>query len=180
MKTRIPMLILLTISVSAGYAQQSKTQVKNKEVTAKIMKAFDDGDANALDNLIAADAVSHSEMPPEIKSTGLQAVKEMLKMQKAAFPDIKTKIHVMAVAGDTVIAYFTSTGTNSGSFMGMPATNKKINTEGVDIIRFKNGKAVEHWGVYDNMKMMQQLGMMPPPPPPVAPAMPGTEMKKEK
>ena len=48
--------------------------------------------------------------------------------------------------------------------MGMPATNKKIDVEGVDIIRFKNGKAVEHWGVYDNMKMMQQLGMMPPPP----------------
>lgn len=179
MKTRIPMVILLTISVSVGYAQLSKSQAKNKEITAKIFKAFDDGDANALENLIAQDVVSHSEMPPEIKSTGLPAVKEILKMHKAAFPDIKTKIHVMAVAGDTVITYFTSTGTNSGPFMGMPATNKKINTEGVDIIRFKNGKAVEHWGIYDNMKMMQQLGMMPPPPPPVPPAMPGADMKKE-
>ncbi|MDP4229751.1 MAG: hypothetical protein Q8916_05030 [Bacteroidota bacterium] len=27
-----------------------------------------------------------------------------------------------------------------------------------------NGKAVEHWGFYDNMKMMADLGMMPPPP----------------
>lgn len=76
----------------------------------------------------------------------------------------------MGIAGDTVLAYFTTTGTNSGPFMGKPATNKTISFEGVDIIRVKNGKAVEHWGVYDNLKMMQQLGMMPPPPPPSTPA----------
>ena len=127
----------------------------------KIYKAFDDGNMNVLDQYIAKDAVDHAEMPPEIKSTGLQAVKDMCKMHKAAFPDMKTKVHTIASAGDTVMAYVISTGTNSGPFMGMPATNKKIDMEGVDIIRFKDGRAVEHWGVYDNMKMMHQLGMMP-------------------
>lgn len=186
MKTKISILIVLIISVLTGYAQQTKNMAaKNKEIAAKILKAFDDGNVNAFDGLIAKDVISHSEMPPEIKTTGLESVKEMCKMQKKAFPDIKTTIHTMGVAGDTVMVYYTTTGTNSGPFMGQPASNKKITTEGVDIIRFKNGKAVEHWGVYDNLKMMQQLGMMPPPPsPPMTPTLntptnPGMD-KKEK
>ncbi len=171
MKTGFSLLAFLLLFVSSGYAQQTKSQsARNKETTIKIIKAFDAGDADALENWIAKDAVTHSDTPPGMKSSGLEAVKEMCKMHKAAFPDMKTTIRTIATAGDTVIAYFVSVGTNTGPFMGMPATNKKINMEGVDIIRFKNGKAVEHWGVYDNMKMMQQMGMMPPPPPPpVAP-----------
>jgi steroid delta-isomerase-like uncharacterized protein len=171
MKRTFLITFLLIASTITGYSQQAKsTAIANKAVVAKILKAFDEGDVNALDKLIAKDAVSHSEMPPEIKSTGVEAVKEMSRMHKAAFPDSKTTVHVMGIAGDTVLAYFTTTGTNSGPFMGMPATNKTISFEGVDIIRVKNGMAVEHWGVYDNLKMMQQLGMMPPPPPPSAPA----------
>ena len=34
--------------------------------------------------------------------------------------------------------------------------------KGFDIVHFVNGKAVEHWGLTDNMAMMEQLGAMPP------------------
>jgi hypothetical protein len=60
-----------------------------------------------------------------------------------------------------VVTHYTMTGTNTGSIMGMPATGKKFNIHGVDIVRFVNGKCVEHWGYDEEMKMMQQLGMMP-------------------
>jgi predicted ester cyclase len=46
--------------------------------------------------------------------------------------------------------------------MGMPATNQSVKSDGVDIVVFKDGKAVEHWGVQDNLAIMKQLGMMPP------------------
>ena len=167
MKLKIALLLCFAFGAFAAQAQQMPDQsAKNKIAAAKIIKAFDAGDTQAFDNLIAKDVVTHSEMPPEIKTTGLAAVKEMSKMNKMAFPDMKSMVHAIATAGDTVIVFYTSEGTNSGEFYGMPATNKRIKTDGVDIIRFQNGKAVEHWGVYDSMKMMQQLGMLPPPPPP--------------
>jgi predicted ester cyclase len=53
------------------------------------------------------------------------------------------------------------TGTNSGPMGGMPASNKPVSVDGIDIIVVKDGKAVERWGIFDNMKMMQDMGMMP-------------------
>jgi hypothetical protein len=43
--------------------------------------------------------------------------------------------------------------------MGMPASGRNIDVQLIDIIRFgDDGLAHEHWGIFDQMKMMQQLG----------------------
>ena len=44
--------------------------------------------------------------------------------------------------------------------MDIPATGKQISVNGFDIVRFADGKAVEHWGLTDSMTMMTQLGVM--------------------
>ena len=72
----------------------------------------------------------------------------------------------MLSSGDKVVARATVTGTNHGPFMGMPPTGKAIRVQLIDIIRFDDdGLAREHWGVFDAMKMMQQLGVVPAGPP---------------
>jgi hypothetical protein len=45
--------------------------------------------------------------------------------------------------------------------MGMAPTNKSFAVEGYDEVLFKNGKAVEHWGMTDQASLMRQLGMLP-------------------
>lgn len=58
------------------------------------------------------------------------------------------------------------TGTNTGSFMGMPATDKTIDIQAIDIVHIgEDGLAQEHWGIMDMMSMMQQLGLAPGGPP---------------
>ena len=50
--------------------------------------------------------------------------------------------------------------------MGMPPTAKSVDVQFIDIIRFgDDGLAHEHWGVFDLMAMMQQLGAIPDGPP---------------
>ena len=68
---------------------------------------------------------------------------------------------MMLAKGDKVVSYITMSGTQKGPFMDMPASGKKFSVKGIDIVRFKDGKAVEHWGVTDSMAMMQQLGAVP-------------------
>ncbi|CAG0980297.1 hypothetical protein METP1_01734 [Methanosarcinales archaeon] len=54
-------------------------------------------------------------------------------------------------------------GTQKGQFGPMPPTDKKFEITVIDIMRFKDGKLIEHWGVADRLALMEQLGMKPPP-----------------
>ena len=68
----------------------------------------------------------------------------------------------MAADGDFLWVYGTMSGTNTGDLMRRPATNKRWSSTYVDIVRFNSEiKIIEHWGVYDQFKMMRDLGTMP-------------------
>ena len=117
------------------------------------------GNLDDLDKYIAADFVEHQKMPgyPD----GLEGLKKMMGDFHAAYSDLKTTVVDVIVDGDKAAAIYHMTGTNTGDFMGMPATNKTFDIHGIDWMRFENGKSVEHWGFMEEMKMMTQLGMMP-------------------
>ena len=121
------------------------------------------GDIDGFGDLIADDFVEHEETP------GLEPTKEGVKqffhMYRAAFPDLRMEAQDVLASGDKVVARTRATGTNQGEFMGMPATGKSVDVQLIDIIRFgDDGLAREHWGVFDALGMMQQLGAVPAPP----------------
>jgi len=45
--------------------------------------------------------------------------------------------------------------------MGRPPTGKTIDVDVFDVVRPRDGKVIEHWGVADQMGMMLQLGLIP-------------------
>ena len=91
---------------------------------------------------------------------------DFMRMNRAAFPDMRMVVEDVMAAGDKVVARVRITGTHQGAFMGMPATGKSVDVQLIDIIRFADdGLAHEHWGVMDALAMMQQLGAVPEGPP---------------
>ena len=122
------------------------------------------GDVDGFGEGMAADFVDHEELP------GLEPTKEgviaFFRMYLAAFPDLNMSVEDVVSSGDKVVARVRATGTHQGDLMGMPATGKSIDVQMIDIIRFRDdGLASEHWGVFDTMTMMQQLGAVPDGPP---------------
>jgi predicted ester cyclase len=91
----------------------------------------------------------------------LDAAAEMLD---AAFSDQRFEVHRTVEEGDTVVVHLTHKGTHTGEIMGLAPTNSSFSLEHIHILRFEEGKAVEHWGIHDNMSLMQQLGAIPAPP----------------
>lgn len=66
------------------------------------------------------------------------------------------------VSGDKAVARVRATGTHQGEFLGMAATGKRVDVQLIDITRFgDDGLAREHWGVFDALALMQQLGAFP-------------------
>lgn len=135
---------------------------QNKELYRRfIEECFVGGNMAVVDEMIAADAVDH-QAPPGV-AQGAEGVKQFLSMFRSAFPDLQATVDQMIAEGDTVAARFTMSGTHQGELFGIPPTGKRIEITGIDVVRFENGKMVEHWGNQDDLGMMQQLGVIPMP-----------------
>jgi predicted ester cyclase len=83
-------------------------------------------------------------------------------------PDFSLTVEDIAVAGDTVWTRNRARGTNTGPFMGHPPSGRRIEVDVIDILRFEDGIAVEHWGIADQMGMMLQTGALTNSPRPAA------------
>jgi steroid delta-isomerase-like uncharacterized protein len=140
----------MSVEQNKALARQLAEEVLNK------------GNMSRADEIIAPNFVEHEELPPGIPP-GREAPKMMFTMLRSAFPDFKATIDDMIAEGDKVVIRQTWTGTQKGEFMGMPPTGKSISIGVIDIIHIADGKFVEHWGVMDQMAMMQQLGAIPAP-----------------
>ncbi len=141
----------------------AKAHVAAQEATTKaIIELFNTASTEGVENMLTDNFLDHQQ-DPSVKATGLQGVKEMMAMYHTAFPDFKQEILGMSTTGDRTYVHLRLTGTNSGPWGAMPATGKTMDVMGADVIRFENGKAAEHWGYMEEMKMMTQLGLMPPP-----------------
>jgi steroid delta-isomerase-like uncharacterized protein len=82
-----------------------------------------------------------------------------------AFPDVNYSIDDMVAEGDKVVTRYTLKGTHKGTYMGIPATGKKVMMKGVFVDRIDRGKVLEEWGVGDEASLMTQLGVIPSAPP---------------
>ena len=88
--------------------------------------------------------------------------RQLYKILRTAFPDFHADIHWQLADGDRVTTYKTYHGTHRGEFLGVAPTGRKIHFETVDVMRVRDGKITEHWGVANLFSLMQQLGAWPP------------------
>lgn len=71
-------------------------------------------------------------------------------------------VEEMIAERDIVACRISGTAMHKGELMGAAPTNKKIAFHGIDMIRFKGGKAVEVWHQGDDVVVLMQLGVKPP------------------
>jgi steroid delta-isomerase-like uncharacterized protein len=122
------------------------------------------GDVEGFGEMLAEDFIEHEETPGLAPTK--DGVLEFFRMQRTAFPDLRLDPEDVLPSGDKIIARARMTGTHKGELMGMPPTGRSVDVQLIDIIRFgDDGLAHEHWGVFDLMAMMQQLGAVPEGPP---------------
>lgn len=123
-------------------------------------EVFSAGKLELVNELIAPDFVEHDASNPSLDREG---VKQLVSMYRGAYPDLHITVEDVITEGDKVVARFTARGTHRGPLMGIPPTGKQVTVTAIDILRFENGKIVEHWGNQDLLGMMQQLGAIPAP-----------------
>jgi steroid delta-isomerase-like uncharacterized protein len=132
---------------------------------AVVRRFYDDvlnrRNADLLDELAVEDYIEHDPFPGQ--GNGRADLKARVGMFFNAFNPLHFTIEDVIAEGDKVVVRWTNAGTDSGGFMGAPATGREFGIAGIDIHVVRDGKLAEHWHVVDLLKQMQQLGMIPQP-----------------
>ncbi len=140
---------------------------ENKEIARRYgAEVWGRGDAAAVDALFAADVVDHNAFPGQ--PPGVEGVKQIVALFRAAFPDLQITNEEILADGDRAVLRWNAQGTHQGELAGIPATGKRVRMTGIDILRIADGKVVERWGEYNSLELMQQLGVIPAPDSPVS------------
>ncbi|MEH6307062.1 ester cyclase [Olivibacter sp. CPCC 100613] len=121
--------------------------VNNKAVVRRFNKeVIEQGNVDSFNALIDDKFVNRSA--PAGMDNGPQGMicffNEVLR---PAIPDISVTIHDQVAEGEMVTTRKTISGTQTGPILGVPATGKKVSIEVIDMVRVKDGKYVEHWGI---------------------------------
>ena len=118
------------------------------------------GNLDLIDELTTEGYTDHEEALPG-QPPGREGVRFFVSAMREAFSDIRVDtFEPVLVDGDLEAARAVFTGTHQGELLGVAPTGKKVKIETIDIVRVEDGKVVEHWGVTDNLSIMQQLGAL--------------------
>ena len=132
---------------------------ENKAIVRKFYKMLELGDPGLVDEVVAADYVSHSAVPGP--RSGIELIKEMVTSLNSALPDIQFNIGDQIAERDKVVTRYTVGGTHQGELFGIPATGKQVKWAVTATMTVAKGKIQEAWLNWDQWGLMQQLGVIP-------------------
>jgi predicted ester cyclase len=139
---------------------QAVQEERNRALLLRLIEeGFNKGKLSVVDEVVSPDSKEYQRG----NNDGPEGTKEVINTLRGWFPDFSMRAEDVVASGDKVWARFRATGTNLGSIMRMPPTGKKIDITVIDVVRIRDGKIVEHWGVPDQLGMMLQTGLFPRP-----------------
>lgn len=135
------------------------SETQNKTIASRYLQAHAANDQDTLNELVASDVAAYHANSPSNREQLFQSI----GMFSAATSDRHFSIEDQVAEGDKVMTRCTWQGTHTGNFMGQPPTGQQIKVSAFFAHRIQAGKIVELWSLFDQLSMMQQLGLVPPP-----------------
>ena len=132
----------------------------NKNVINRLTQAFNEGNLDLLDELVAPNFVGHNPLSPE-PIQGVDGLKGFFGAFHAGMPDIQHPSWTLIAEGDLVAIHMPVEGTFTHELMGIPPNGKKVSLWMCNVWKVVDGKAVEWWLNMNTLSMMQQLGVVP-------------------
>jgi len=156
------MRLIITVSTCslliAGSLFASSLEEQNKAISKRAFEEIlSQGRFELAEQLYAKDFLNHGIH----RDAGLGEDQAALKGWHQAFPDGVVVPEKLIAKRDLVTIYYIFRGTNTGAGNGLPATGKKAELDGITIWRIVDGKIKEEWSAFDQLSMMQQLGLLP-------------------
>jgi steroid delta-isomerase-like uncharacterized protein len=135
------------------------------QVARENIAAMNASDAERLRATYADGAVL--ETPDQGRLEGGDQATAYAMLWVRAFPDARQTIVKELASGDWVVQEFTVAGTHTETLAApdgeVPATNRRVTTRGVQVLRVQGGRIVEEHVYFDELQLLGQLGLLPEP-----------------
>lgn len=125
----------------------------------RILTAWNTGDLNALDEVVASNFVRRAPATIDSDANGLEELKTRITQFRTSFPDCHVALDEVHFLGNRCFARWTFTGTNTGPGE-FPITGKSVNVKGTTFATFRDNQIVEEHVMFDVMGFMMQLGLL--------------------
>ena len=127
-------------------------------------EVWNEGRVQTIHDLLSPDGVATGQRGAEAQIRGPEEFAKFVGEIRGAFPDIKVKVEDIFAADDKVVLRWSATMTHTGDHLGLPATGRTVRTRGITIARIVDGKIVEGWDNWDQLGMLEQIGVYKQPP----------------
>jgi predicted ester cyclase len=127
-----------------------------------VHQGLNDGDLSVIDTHVSPTVVDHQFYGPGYpRSRG--GIKALTAALRTGFPDLHAVATTLVASNDgtQTFAIIRTTGTNTGRYLGVPPSGRKVTINIVESALWKAGVMVEHWGVVDNIGLLAQMGLFP-------------------
>ncbi|MEJ1239675.1 ester cyclase [Chryseolinea sp. T2] len=134
----------------------NETQERNKEVVRRFNKEIlEQGKFESFQQLVDKDFINRTAPPNANEAEGLWNT--FSNVLRPAFPDLTVEIHDQVAEGDKVVSRKTISATHKAKIFDVLPTGQKIKIEVIDIVRVKDGKYIEHWGINTLQTVLAEL-----------------------
>src|SRR5215212_2328000 len=139
--------------------RRGMTTEENKALARRSWEIVNQRNPDLIEEVYPPDFVWHE---PEQDLRGYEQAKQFVSSFFAAFPDLNISVDDVIAEGEKAVSRYTIRGTHQGETEEFgPPTGKQVELEGITIHRFEDGEIVEEWERYDNLSILQQLGLAP-------------------
>jgi steroid delta-isomerase-like uncharacterized protein len=133
---------------------------ENKAIIRRMTEEFyNQGNVDSAERFFADTYMHRDPASPHIRDR--DGLKEMVRGFRAGCPDLYIAIDQLVAEGDMVTKRWSFHATHTADLAGLPPTGKRIAMSGLELFRLAGGKIVECWTAYDNLSLIQQLGVIP-------------------
>jgi steroid delta-isomerase-like uncharacterized protein len=135
------------------------TPEENKALVRRFYGEMDEGNIDAMDELVAEDYINHDQPPFPGLARGRAGLKQAFEMFWKGTPG-HHEIEDQIAEGDKVVTRLRGVGRHEGELAGIPPSGNNLNVKAVAIHRIADGKIVEHWSAVDSATLLSQLGVI--------------------
>ena len=136
---------------------------QNKQIVQRALdELWNKGNLAAADELYAASYIGHNPASPQ-PLQGAQGIQQFVGMFRTAFSNIQTIVEDQMAEGDKVVTRWQTSAVHTGDLMGIPASGKPGVVTGISINQVVAGRIVAEWTNWDQLGMLQQIGVIPTP-----------------